>query len=112
VEHGTYPARTEDLVGQYLISRPLDPFDGKPLRMRAHNAGIVLYSVGQDLEDDGGTGPYFIGATLEDRDEIFCLGDAYRELRRERALQAEARGREREQKWEEERNRRLEKVGE
>jgi hypothetical protein len=34
-----------------------DPFDGKPLRFRATEKGYVVYSVGPDLKDDGGTPP-------------------------------------------------------
>jgi len=35
---------------------PLDPFDGKPLRMvRRKNGDVTLYSVGQDAKNDGGT---------------------------------------------------------
>ncbi|MCP4377762.1 MAG: hypothetical protein GY794_16495, partial [bacterium] len=34
---------------------PIDPFDGKPLRMaRDKNGGVILYSVGPDIKDDGG----------------------------------------------------------
>jgi hypothetical protein len=32
-----------------------DPFDGKPLRFRATENGYVVYSVGANLTDDGGT---------------------------------------------------------
>ena len=36
---------------------PLDPFDGQPLRYRKLAKGYVVYSVGEDGKDDGGTEP-------------------------------------------------------
>jgi len=50
-----WPERLVDLVGQHLVNVPKDPFDGKPLRYKKLDAGFVVYSVGQDREDDGGT---------------------------------------------------------
>jgi hypothetical protein len=49
-KHGKDPANLEALVPDFLTHVPLDPFDGKPLRMRAGTPGIVLYSVGPDFE--------------------------------------------------------------
>lgn len=51
---GKYPERLEDLVPKYLEKLPLDPFDGKPLRMKKGDKGLILYSVGPNLKDDGG----------------------------------------------------------
>jgi hypothetical protein len=34
---------------------PTDPFDGRPLRYRRLADGVVVYSVGDDRADDGGT---------------------------------------------------------
>ena len=44
-----------DLVPAYLDAVPTDPFDGKDLRYEKLGIGFVVYSVGQDLRDDGGT---------------------------------------------------------
>ncbi|HLJ57486.1 MAG TPA: hypothetical protein VKT77_20780 [Chthonomonadaceae bacterium] len=33
---------------------PHDPFTSQPLHYRRDGQGFVLYSVGQDLKDDGG----------------------------------------------------------
>jgi hypothetical protein len=33
---------------------PADPFDGQPLRLKKLDDGLVIYSVGPDLADDGG----------------------------------------------------------
>jgi len=37
---------------------PLDPFSGKPFVYHRKSKGFVLYSFGDDLDDDGGR-PYF-----------------------------------------------------
>ena len=34
---------------------PSDPFSGKPLRYRASAQGFVLYNVGENGKDDGGS---------------------------------------------------------
>ena len=44
------------LVPAYLKSVPTDPFDGQPLRYKRLEKGYVIYSIGDDLKDDGGTG--------------------------------------------------------
>jgi hypothetical protein len=53
-KNGTYPERLEALVPEYLPQIPRDPCDGQPLRARREGEGLVLYSVGLDLTDDGG----------------------------------------------------------
>jgi hypothetical protein len=55
LEHGAYPVTLEPLVPDYLDEIPADPFDGKPLRL-AHKADQwIVYSIGPDGVDDGGT---------------------------------------------------------
>jgi hypothetical protein len=49
--HGGFPA-TLDALGLRDVS---DPFTGKPLLYRVEDKGFVLYSVGEDLKDNGGT---------------------------------------------------------
>jgi len=34
---------------------PTDPYDGAPLRYRRHDDRVVVYSIGMDLQDNGGT---------------------------------------------------------
>jgi hypothetical protein len=51
---GQPPDRLDKLVPDYLDAIPKDPFDGKPLRMAVSQSGILLYSVGPDLKDEGG----------------------------------------------------------
>ena len=50
-----WPAALETLAKEKLLdSIPADPFDNQPLRYRRTKDGIVVYSVGVDLKDDGG----------------------------------------------------------
>jgi ABC-type Na+ efflux pump permease subunit len=51
---GKWPQKLQDLVPIYLPGVPDDPYDGKPLRLRRFKDGVVIYSVGPDLIDDGG----------------------------------------------------------
>ena len=51
---GKLPDALADLVPAYLDSVPKDPFDGNELRYRKLEAGYVVYSIGDDLNDDGG----------------------------------------------------------
>ncbi len=51
---GKLPATLADLVPQYLAAVPLDPYDGKPLRFKPLVKGFVVYSLGEDGDDDGG----------------------------------------------------------
>jgi hypothetical protein len=53
LDKGRLPETLEQLVPEYLDAVPIDDFDGKPLRYNA--AKKIIYSVGEDLEDNGGT---------------------------------------------------------
>jgi hypothetical protein len=52
--HGQWPESLDSVVPEYLPAAPTDPFDGQPLRFRRLENGLVIYSVGLDLHDDGG----------------------------------------------------------
>jgi hypothetical protein len=52
---GGIPEKLSDLVPAYLPAVPLDPWDGKPLRYKKLDKGYVIYSVGSDRKDDGGS---------------------------------------------------------
>ncbi len=41
---GSYPASAEDLVPDFIDRIPLDPFNGQPLKIRAAEGGLELYS--------------------------------------------------------------------
>ncbi|MBI1830064.1 MAG: hypothetical protein HYR84_01275 [Planctomycetes bacterium] len=54
-EHKAWPKRIEDLVDAKLLKEvPIDPYDGKPLRLKRTPSGLVIYSVNFDETDNGG----------------------------------------------------------
>jgi hypothetical protein len=69
---GNWPEKLDALVPQYLAQVPVDPFTGAPLIYILREGGIVVYSVGQNGVDDGGTGP---GLSLE-KDKKNAYDDA------------------------------------
>ncbi len=55
-EKGSYPAKLDELkAAGYLDALPADPYSDKPLSYRVADGGFVLYSLGPDFHDDGGT---------------------------------------------------------
>jgi hypothetical protein len=52
--NGKLPNQLSDLVPTFLPAVPSDPFDGKPLRYKTLTIGYVVYSVGDDRQDNGG----------------------------------------------------------
>jgi hypothetical protein len=52
---GRMPASPADLVPAYLAAMPADPFDGEPLRMKAADGTLIIYSIADNMTDDGGT---------------------------------------------------------
>src|SRR5438045_6969164 len=53
-DHGTVPARLDDLVPVYVRRIPQDPFADQPLVYKVQGANWMIYSVGPDGVDDGG----------------------------------------------------------
>jgi hypothetical protein len=53
LRHEDWPESPARLVPDLLTEEPLDPFDGKPLRYRKRDGGIVVYSVGLHGDNDG-----------------------------------------------------------
>jgi len=53
--HGAYPEDTAAIDNDLLAKWPTDPFTGKPFIYRSTAEGAVLYSVGINGKDDGGT---------------------------------------------------------
>jgi len=53
---GRYPATLDELAPEFLDRLPPDPFTGKPFRYQLRDGGraFIVYSVGDDLKDDGG----------------------------------------------------------
>jgi hypothetical protein len=48
------PDNVEQLAPTCCATVPADPFDGKPLRYKAHGASYVVYSIGNNGQDEGG----------------------------------------------------------
>lgn len=57
LQESRYPADLDALVPEYLDGVPTDRFTGEPLHYRLENNRPLLYSVGPDRDDDGGTPP-------------------------------------------------------
>ena len=54
LDTGRLPMLIDELVPTYLNMIPSDPFDGNPMRYAETGQGVVIYSVGENLADDGG----------------------------------------------------------
>jgi hypothetical protein len=52
--HGQWPERLDQLVPELLPAVPPDRADGKPLRYAVREGQAVVYSIGQDRDDDAG----------------------------------------------------------
>jgi hypothetical protein len=55
LERGRPPDRLADLAPEYLPELPLDVYGEGPLRYRSDRDAVILYSVGPNGADDGGT---------------------------------------------------------
>ena len=53
-KNGKYPEKIDELVPDFIAFVPLDPFDGKPIRLKQADGKLVIYSIGPDGIDDGG----------------------------------------------------------
>jgi hypothetical protein len=53
-QHGAWPKSLDELVPDLLAEVPPDRLDGKPLRYALRDGKPVLYSIGNDRDDDGG----------------------------------------------------------
>jgi len=51
---GDFPETLDQLAPDYLEELPHDPFNGQPLRYTVSADHVIIYSVGEDLTDDGG----------------------------------------------------------
>lgn len=79
IDHGEqYPPSLVDLVPTYLPGPPVDPMagDGRPLGYKPKAAPPVIYSVGEDGKDEGGTslpneGPH--GERWQQADAVYPL---------------------------------------
>lgn len=55
---GSYPASLNDVKTKLKWKLPIDPFSGKDFIYKHDGKGFVVYSIGQNLKDDGGLDPY------------------------------------------------------
>ncbi len=53
-EHDRFPQSPGELAPEFISFLPTDPFDGKPLKLKPTEKGLVVYSVGPDMTDNGG----------------------------------------------------------
>jgi hypothetical protein len=54
LKHGKLPTTPDALIPDFIPRLPVDPFDGKPMRMKTDGPDLVFYSIGPDQKDDGG----------------------------------------------------------
>lgn len=52
---GRWPESLASLAPAFIDAVPKDPYTGEPLRYRKTSDGILIYAVGADLVDNGGT---------------------------------------------------------
>jgi hypothetical protein len=55
LRHGSWPGKLESLVPEFIGSLPLGVFDGKPFVYKRLENGVVVYTVGSDKMDRGGS---------------------------------------------------------
>ena len=53
-QKGRYPDKLDDLQPDFIFVVPGDPFDDKPLRLKQTDHGLIVYSIGPDMTDNGG----------------------------------------------------------
>ena len=83
-DHGVYPDKIEALTPRYMTTIPVDPFSGGPLKLASIQDGLMLYSVGPDLKDDGGINDYGINLGNRDMNQgdiTFVMGSAFEDRR-------------------------------
>jgi hypothetical protein len=66
--HGKFPNDLQALVPIYLSCVPTDPYDGKPFRYDASRG--IIYSIGKDLQDSGGSTNSLKGVTTSDDQKL------------------------------------------
>ena len=53
-DHGTYPEELDDVTPDYFIEVPIDPFVEASFHYQRTETSYPLYSVGENVSDDGG----------------------------------------------------------
>ncbi|HRK33564.1 MAG TPA: hypothetical protein PLJ47_03125 [Candidatus Hydrogenedentes bacterium] len=70
IASGKLPDSLDALVPRFLESVPQDPFDGAPLRYIREDKGFAVYSIGENMTDEGG----LRGSKRGVGDEVFSVG--------------------------------------
>jgi hypothetical protein len=73
--HGHWPPSLVSLTPAFLRAVPLDPYDGKSLRYREFEGGVIVYSVNEDGKDDGGNVNHFSSSGMAGTDLGLRLWD-------------------------------------
>jgi hypothetical protein len=68
--NGLWPENLDQLLDKYLKALPVDPFSGLPLKLARKGTTLVIYSIGPDLKDNGGTIAPSVGPTGPDEGVI------------------------------------------
>lgn len=66
---GEYPENLQALVPALLTDVPIDPFTGDPLVYRREGEGFIVYSLGSNLNDDGGRSTWEITQLVMEKDD-------------------------------------------
>ncbi len=66
---GNYPSKLQELCPEFMTELPADPYDGKPIRYLNDGQRVVVYSVGENLRDDGGSDE------VEETEPGFCRSE-------------------------------------
>ena len=78
VREGRWPESSATLVPEFLEKEPLDPFSGKPYVYRVGPDGLLVYSVGANLKDEGGRGTYQITQLVMPKDDDWAWRDSFK----------------------------------
>ena len=65
-----WPENLDQLLEKYLKAIRVDPFSGQPLKLARRGTTLVIYSIGPDLKDNGGTIAPSVGPTGPDEGVI------------------------------------------
>ena len=63
-QHGRLPQTWNDLVPEFLEGVPEDPFSQKPMRLELRDQRCLIYSIGTNRMDDGGS------ATMDKNEQL------------------------------------------
>lgn len=74
--HGDFPEDLAELSPEILEEVPVDPFTGDHLIYKKQDSGIMVYSIGSNLKDDGGNGTWQITSLVMEKDDDWAWKEA------------------------------------